>query len=245
MSLSNSERERYDRQLRVWGEEAQLKLKKAKVLIVGVGGLGSPVAIYLTAAGVGKLVLVDNGILELSNMNRQILYTTEDLGKPKVYIAAERLRKLNPNVEIEAIKAQLDEELADKLVKNVDVVVDALDNWETRLILNKACVENRKPLVHAGVEGWYGQLMTVIPGKTPCLNCIMPAPPPPRETPLPIVPTTPGLLGVLEANEVIKLIIEGKSSFEGRMLVYDGLRGEFSTIELKRNPNCPICSKLG
>ncbi len=245
MSLSDSERERYDRQLRVWGKEAQLKLKKAKVLIVGVGGLGSPVAIYLTAAGIGKLVLVDDGVLELSNMNRQILYTTEDLGKPKVYVAAERLRKLNPNVEIEAIKARLDEELAYKLVKDVDVVVDALDNWETRLILNKACVENRKPLVHAGVEGWYGQLMTVIPGKTPCLNCIMPAPPPPRETPLPIVPTTPGVLGVLEANEVIKLVIEGRSSFEGRMLVYDGLRGEFSTIELKRNPNCPVCSKLG
>ncbi len=245
MSLSDSEIERYDRQLRVWGREAQLKLKKARVLIVGVGGLGSPVAIYLTAMGVGKLVLVDDGVLELSNMNRQILYSTDDLGKPKVYVAAERLRKLNPNVEIEPVKARLDEELAMELVRKVDVVVDALDNWETRLILNKACVENRKPLVHAGVEGWYGQLMTVIPGKTPCLNCIMPAPPPPRDSPLPIVPTTPGVLGVLEANEVVKLIIEGRSSFEGRMLVYDGLRGEFTVIELKRNPNCPVCGKLG
>ncbi len=245
MSLLSEERERYDRQLRVWGEEAQLKLKKARVLIVGVGGLGSPVSIYLTAMGVGKLILVDDGVLELSNMNRQILYTTDDLGKPKVYVAANRLRKLNPNVEIEAVKAKLDEKLAMELVGKVDIVVDALDNWETRLILNKACVEHRKPLVHAGVEGWYGQLMTVIPGKTPCLNCIMPAPPPPRETPLPIVPTTPGVLGVLEANEVLKLIVEGRSSFEGKMLVYDGLRGEFTVIKLKRNPNCPVCSRLG
>ena len=244
MSLSSDEIERYDRQLRVWSREEQLKLRNSSVLVVGVGGLGSPVALYLTAMGVGKLILVDDGVLELSNMNRQILYTTKDLGKPKVYVAAERLRQLNPNVEVEPIKARLDEKLASELVQRVDVVVDALDNWESRLILNRACVEHRKPLVHAGVEGWYGQLMTVIPGKTPCLNCIMPAPPPPRDTPLPIVPTTPGLLGVLEANEVVKLIIKGRSSFEGRMLVYDGLRGEFTVIELKRNPNCPVCGGL-
>ncbi len=244
MSLSSDEIERYDRQLRVWSREEQLKLKYSSVLIVGVGGLGSPVALYLTAMGVGKLVLVDDGVLELSNMNRQILYTTKDLGKPKVYVAAERLRQLNPNVKIEPIKARLDEKLASELVQKVDVVVDALDNWESRLVLNKACIEHRKPLVHAGVEGWYGQLMTVIPGRTPCLNCIMPAPPPPRDSPLPIVPTTPGLLGVLEANEVVKLIIKERSSFEGRMLVYDGLRGEFTVIELKRNPNCPVCGDI-
>ncbi len=244
LQLSREEVERYDRQLRVWSVEDQLKLKNSSVLIVGVGGLGSPVAIYLTVTGVGKLVLVDEGVVELSNLNRQVLYGVDDIGNPKVKVAAIKLRRLNPKVEVVPIKAKLTEELAEKLVPQVDVVVDALDNWETRFILNKICVKHRKPLVHGGVEAWYGQVMTVIPGKTPCLQCLVPVMPKPRETPIPIVPTTPGVIGLVEASEVIKLILGKGGLLAGRLLVYDGLHGEFTTIKVSRNPNCPVCRAL-
>lgn len=242
--LSREEKERYNRQLLVWSVNDQLKLRNSTVLVVGVGGLGSPISIYLTATGVGNLILVDEGEVELSNLNRQILYSEEDLGKPKVYVAAEKLREFNPYVRIEPIKAKFTEDLAEKLIPRVDVVVDALDNWETRLILNKVCVKYRKPLVHGGIEAWYGQVMVIIPGKTPCLQCLIPSPPRPRQTPLPIVPTTPGVVGVLEANEVLKLLLDKGELLTNRMLVYDGFRGEFTVIKVSRNPNCPVCSMI-
>ena len=244
LQLSREEVDRYDRQLRVWSIEDQLKLKNSSVLVVGVGGLGSPIAVYLTAIGVGKLVLVDEGVVELSNLNRQILYSTDDIGKPKVEVAANKLRRLNPNVEVVPIKARLTEELAEKLVPQVNVVVDALDNWETRFILNKVCVKYRKPLVHGGVEAWYGQAMTIIPGKTPCLQCLVPVMPKPRETPIPIVPTTPGIIGLIEANEVVKLILGKGNLLINKLLVYDGLHGEFTTVKVSRNPNCPVCGNI-
>ena len=244
LQLSSEEVDRYDRQLRVWSIEDQLKLKNSSVLVVGVGGLGSPVAVYLTAIGVGKLVLVDEGVVELSNLNRQVLYSVDDIGKPKVEVAASKLRRLNPNVEIVPIKARLTEELAEKLVPQVNVVVDALDNWETRFILNKVCVKYRKPLVHGGVEAWYGQAMTIIPGKTPCLQCLVPVMPKPRETPIPIVPTTPGIIGLIEANEVVKLILGKGNLLINKLLVYDGLHGEFTTVKVSRNPNCPVCGNI-
>ncbi len=244
VELSPEEKERYQRQLLAWSIEDQLKLKESTVLVVGVGGLGSSITIYLTAVGVGKLILVDGEVVELSNLNRQVLYSVDDIGKPKVYVAAEKLRKLNPHVEIKPVKARLTEELAEELVPKADVVVDALDNWETRLVLNKVCVKYRKPLVHGGIEAWYGQAMTIIPGKTPCLQCLVPTPPKSRKTPIPVVPMTPGIIGLIEANEVVKLLLGRGELLLNRMLVYDGFRGEFMAIKVSRNPNCPVCSMI-
>lgn len=244
VKLSSEEKERYQRQLLLWSIEDQLKLKESTVLVVGVGGLGSSITIYLTAVGIGKLILVDGEVVELSNLNRQVLYSVDDIGKPKVYVAAEKLRKLNPHVKIEPVKTRLTEELAEELVPKADVVVDALDNWETRLILNRVCVKHRKPLIHGGIEAWYGQVMTIIPGKTPCLQCLVPTLPKSRETPIPIVPMTPGIIGLIEANEVVKLLLGKGELLLNRMLVYDGFREEFTSIKVSRNPNCPVCSMI-
>jgi molybdopterin/thiamine biosynthesis adenylyltransferase len=243
MSLSPEELARYDRQLSVIGVEGQEKLKKARVLIVGVGGLGSIVSLYLVAAGVGELVLLDEGVVELSNLNRQILYDTSDVGKPKVTVASEKLRRLNPWVSIKPIQARTSEELLDKLVGEVDLVIDALDNWESRLVLNKVCVKHNKPLIHAGVQGFYGQLMVVVPRVTPCLQCIVPRSP---LTPskIPVLPPTPGVLGSLQANEALKIITGIGKPALNKLIVYDGLKMEFTAVNVYRNPNCPICGDL-
>ena len=230
--------ERYDRQIPVIGIDGQRKLAQSSVLIAGVGGLGSPVSLYLVAMGIGTLVLVDDGEVELSNLNRQILYSTHDIGKRKVDIAKRKLQELNPHVNIEVYAQRLNEELARDLVKRVDVVVDALDNWETRMILNKVCVEYRKPLVHAGVEGFYGQVMTIVPGKGPCLACLFTTMPPSR-TRIPVMGITPGVLGTIEAAEVVKVLLSIGKPLIGRMLIVDLLSMEFRTIEVKRNPQCP------
>ncbi len=235
--------ERYDRQIPVIGIDGQRKLAQSSVLIVGVGGLGSPVSLYLAAMGIGKLVLVDKEEVELSNLNRQILYSTRDIGKKKVDVAKHRLQELNPYVEIEVYEQSLDEDLARDLVKRVDAVVDALDNWETRMILNKVCVEYRKPLVHAGVEGFYGQVMTVVPGKGPCLACLFTRTSPSR-TRIPVMGVTPGVLGAIEAAEVVKLLLSMGKPLVGRMLIVDLLSMEFRTIEVRRNPRCPVCSSV-
>ncbi|MCD6301282.1 MAG: HesA/MoeB/ThiF family protein [Staphylothermus sp.] len=238
--LTKEEIERYSRQIMVFGEEGQVKLKSSTVLVAGVGGLGSPVSYYLVAAGIGKLIIIDEGVVELSNLQRQILYTVDDIGKPKVFVAAERLRKLNPNVEIVPVHERITEELLEKYIKDVDVVVDALDNWETRIILDKVCYRNNKPFVHAGVEGFYGQMTFIIPGKTPCLRCIFPIHKQGEKRTIPIVSTTPGILGVLEANEVLKYILGMGEVLANKLLIYNGLYNMFEIIEIKTD-NCKIC----
>lgn len=243
MSLSQLELERYDRQLKIIGVEGQEKLKKSRVLVVGAGGLGSPVLLYLAAAGVGELVVVDDGLVELSNLNRQILYRTSDIGKPKVDIAFERLRELNPHVKITPIHKRADKQLLEELVPSVDLVIDALDNWETRFILNEICVKHRKPLIHAGVYGLYGQLLVVIPGITPCLQCLLPRKPA-ETTGIPVLGPTPGVLGALQAVEAIKILTGYGKPALNKLVVYDGVNGEFTTLQLSRNPKCPVCSGL-
>ncbi len=235
-------KERYDRQIMLLGIENQKRLKDAKVLVVGAGGLGSATLNYLVAAGVGNIILIDNGVIELSNLNRQILYNEEDLGKSKAKVACEKLRKLNSEINIECHESTFSYELGKELVKKVDIAIDALDNWESRFILNKLCVNYRKPFVHAGIEGWYGQITTIFPGKGPCLYCLI-RKAKTREK-IPIIGVTPGVLGVLEAAEAIKMILGVGEPLIGRLLIVDLYTMDFKIITIKRDPNCPVCGSL-
>ena len=243
MTLSKEELERYNRQIMVWGIEAQEKLKKSTVLVVGAGGLGSAVSLYLVAAGVGRLIIVDPQEVELSNLNRQVLHWTPDIGRQKVESAKEKLEKLNPHIEVEAVAEKFTEKNAARLVGQADVAVDAADNWATRFTLNEACVKLGKPFVHAGVRGMYGQLTVIYPGKGPCLRCIIPRTPP-EEAPLPVVGALPGIMGTMEALEALKLLTGHGKSLIGKLLIFDGNRGETTILSVKRRTNCPVCGTI-
>ena len=237
--------ERYQRQLPILGEEGQKKVSSSSVLIVGVGGLGSIVSLYLAAAGVGKLVLVDNQRIEVSNLNRQILYRERDVGEKKVLVAAARLRELNPALKVIPIDTKIDRSNVDEIVQMADVVVDALDNWETRLIVNESCVRHGKPFIHAGVEAFYGQVSTIIPGKTACLQCIISKPPPPRNH-IPVIGAAVGVIGSIEALEVIKLLAFGEEhTLAGKLLIVDLKNYSLDVIRVERRPDCPVCSSVG
>lgn len=239
--LKPEELERYDRQIRLFGVEGQIRLKNSSVLVVGLGGLGSPASIYLAAAGVGKLIVVDKEVVELSNLNRQILYSTRDLGKPKTQVAREKLKELNPEVEIVPVQREADEELLEDLVKTVDLVIDGLDNWKTRFIVNRVCVKYRKPLIHGGIQGLYGQVMVIIPGKTPCLNCILPREPGAEEMTFPVLGPTPGLIAMVQVTEAIKLLTGYGNPVLNKLIVYDGYNMVFHEVSVARNPQCPTC----
>ncbi len=232
--------ERYSRQIPLIGRDGQEKLASSSVAVIGVGGLGSAASIYLVAAGIGRLFIIDDGLVELSNLQRQILYTVDDIGKPKVFAARERLEKINPNTEIIPVKGKFTIEKADEILPQVDLAIDALDNWETRIILDKAAWRHGKPYIHAGVHGFYGQLTVLVPGKTPCLRCIFPSKTR-MEQPIPVFPTTPGVLGVLEANEALKLLLGKGEPLMNKILIYDGLIGLFEIVEVNISPNCPVC----
>ncbi len=238
--LTKEEIERYSRQIILFGEEGQEKLKSTTVLVAGAGGLGSAVLYYLVAAGIGKLIVIDDGLVELSNLQRQILYTVDDIGKPKVFVAAEKLRKLNPHVKIIPVNKRITKELLEEYIEDVDIVVDALDNWEARVVLDSVCYKNNTPYVHAGVEGFYGQITFIIPGKTPCLRCIFPMKKLGEKKVIPVVSTTPGILGVLEANEVIKYVVGIGEVLSNKLLVYNGLYNMFEVIEINAS-DCDIC----
>jgi len=240
--LSSSEMLRYDRQLMIsgWGVEGQLKLKRSRVVVMGAGGLGSPIAMYLAAAGVGNLVIVDRDRYELSNLNRQLLGWQKDVGRPKAVAAKEKLEALNPEVEVEAIISEITEESVRDLLDRSDVVVDGTDNWSVRFVANAECVRRGIPLVHAGVQGFFGQVTTIIPRKGPCLRCIMPQSPPDVKR-FPIVGVTPGLFAMLESMEALKIILGIGSLLTGKILIFNGEEMAFDLLEVRRNPKCPVC----
>jgi len=237
--------ERYDRQLRIhgFGLEGQERLKRASVMVVGLGGLGCLASMYLAAAGVGRLVVIDGDFVELSNLNRQLLHWSGDVGKPKTSSAAVKLRQLNPEVEVVEVASRLDEGVARSLVEDVDVVVDGLDNYRSRLIINKACVESLKPYIYAGVRGFEGRVMTIVPGRGPCLRCLIPLDPPEPQD-LPVLGATPGVAASLEAMEAVKLIVGLGEPLIGRLLVFNGLSMSFQTIKVERRPGCSVCGGL-
>ena len=239
--LSPEEKQRYDRQIMIpgIGEAGQEKIKKASVVIAGAGGLGSPVALYLTAAGVGTVRVIDNDKVELSNLNRQILHGDKDIGKAKTASAYDKLTKLNKNITIETVHITIDESNAAQLTEGFDVIVDAMDNLSTRFLLNKAAVKHKVPFIHGAVSGLEGRAMTVIPCKSACLKCIYHALPP--EHKFPVLGTTPAVIGAIEATEVIKYITGIGTLLTDRLLIYDGLNIKFTELKVVRNINCEHC----
>jgi molybdopterin/thiamine biosynthesis adenylyltransferase len=242
--LSVDERKRYDRQIMIRGvgEEGQEKLKRAKILIAGAGGLGSPAAMYLTAAGVGKIRVVDHDSVELSNLNRQVLHWDEDIGRSKVESATEKLKKLNRAVEIEAIEETITEANLSQLVADSDLIVDAMDNLPTRYLLNKAAVERNIPFFHGAIYAFEGRAMTIIPGKTACLRCVYHGVVPGEK--FPVMGVAPGVIGCIQATEVVKYIVGIGELLTNRFLIYDGLNLTFTELRVKKDPNCEDCGHV-
>ena len=242
--LTKDELARYDRQIMIKGigEEGQEKLKQAKVFIAGSGGLGSPVAIYLAAAGVGMMRLVDHDTVELSNLNRQVLHGDGDIGRKKIDSAVDKLKKLNQSVDIEAIDETITEENVPQLVTGFDLIVDATDNLPTRYLLNKAAIDKNMPFFHGAVYGFEGRAMTIIPGKTACLWCVYQG----RitEGKFPVIGVAPAIIGCIQATEVIKYIVGIGKLLTNSLLIYDGLNLEFTRLTIKRDPNCQHCGHV-
>ena len=239
--LNKNELVRYDRQILIdgFGKEGQEKLKKAKVFIAGSGGLGSPVSIYLAAAGVGTMRIVDCDNVELSNLNRQVLHWSSDIGKEKVNSAAEKLGNLNPHVRIEAIKETINESNISQLIGDADVIIDAMDNLETRHLLNRLSLKNNIPFFHGAVRGFEGRASTFIPGQTACFACMYGITLP--EQKFPVLGTTAAVIGSIQATEVIKYITGLGKLLLNRLLVFNGLTMEFTEYKINMNPECTQC----
>jgi molybdopterin-synthase adenylyltransferase len=238
--LDRDELVRYDRQLRIpsFGEAAQEKLKASHVVIAGVGGLGCASATYLAAAGVGHITIVDFDVVDLSNLNRQVLYWQEDIGEKKVLVAQKKLSKLNPTVEITAICAEITEQNALTIVTGAQVVVDGLDKVEPRLAINTACVRQKIPYVYAGVSRLRGMMTTIIPGETPCLACFNPEGP----RGLGVIGMIPALIANLQGLETIKLITGERPSLAGKLLLFNGDDVKFRIYDIEKNEGCQVCS---
>ena len=231
---------RYSRQISIpgFGKEKQRKLKSAKVMVAGAGGLGSAAALYLAAAGIGYIKIIDDDAVELSNLNRQIFYGEEDIGKDKASCAEKKLKSMNADIKVRGIKEKITEDNAVELIKDVDAVVDCLDNFDTRYIINDACIKLGIPLFHGACMEFGGQAMTVIPEETACLRCIFPKPPHKK---VPILGAVAGAIGTIQATEVVKFFAGIEPALAGKLLIYDGKFFSYELIELKRRENCPSC----
>lgn len=242
--LTNFEIDRYQRHfnIREWDETAQERLKKTTVFVAGAGGLGSPVLYYLAAAGVGKIIFCDRDKVDLSNLNRQILYDIDDLGKDKVFAAAGKLGKLNDCIELLPLKCDINDNITSS-ISGCDLIIDCVDNFEARHTLNRISLEKKIPLLHAGVTEFYAQLTLLIPGKTPCLGCIIPEGSPPSGKG--IVGAMAGIAGSVEALEAIKFLTGIGENLSNRLLFIDMKNISFNVINIKKNPECRICSGKG
>jgi sulfur-carrier protein adenylyltransferase/sulfurtransferase len=248
-TLTAEQRERYSRHLLLdeVGLEGQQKLLDAKVLLLGAGGLGSPTALYLAAAGVGTLGIVDNDVVDLSNLQRQVIHSSERIGVPKVDSAEQTIRELNPDVKVNKYPVRLDASNIMEILPGYDIVVDGLDNFPTRYLLNDASVRLKIPVVSAAILGFEGQLSVFKPYDGPCYRCLFPVPPPAELAPScganGVLGVLPGTMGLLQATEVIKLILGEGDPLIGRLLMYDALAAEVNEVKVRRDPECPICSR--
>jgi sulfur-carrier protein adenylyltransferase/sulfurtransferase len=248
-TLTAEQRDRYSRHLLLpeVGIDGQLKLLDAKVLLLGAGGLGSPAALYLAAAGVGTLGIVDNDEVDLSNLQRQIIHSSERIGVPKVDSAEETINALNPDIKVEKYPVRLGPENIVEIISGYDIVVDGLDNFPTRYLLNDASVRLGIPVVSAAILGFEGQLSVFKPHDGPCYRCLFPVPPPAELAPScganGVLGVLPGTMGLLQATEVIKLILGEGEPLIGRLLMYDALSATVSEVKVRRDPDCPICSR--
>ena len=241
--LTEEDRKRYHRQMMItgWGEEGQEKLKSARVFVAGAGGLGSPASIYLAVAGVGSIRICDFDSPDLSNLNRQILHSDSRIGVNKAESARISLTSLNPSIEIEAISTRIEAENVDELVADAQIILDCMDNFPTRYVLNQCAVRKRIPLVHGAVWGLEGRLTFLHPPETPCFQCIFPIAPP-KEL-FPVLGAVPGMIGCLQAVETLKYLTATGENLKGKLLVWDGLDMAFSIFRLPKDPNCAVCGK--
>ena len=248
-ALSKEEITRYSRHLIMpeVGMDGQLKLKQAKVLCIGTGGLGAPLGLYLAAAGVGRIGLVDFDKVDLSNLQRQILFDTNDIGRPKIEAATNRLRNLNPDIQIDNFETRLTSENALDILKDYDIVVDGTDNFPTRYLVNDACVILGKPNVYGSIFRFEGQITIFGYPGGPCYRCLYPEPPPPGLVPScaegGVLGVLPGIVGAIQAAETLKLIIGKGESLVGRLLLFDALAMRFRELKLRKNPECPVCGE--
>jgi len=248
-TLSKEEIMRYSRHLIMpeVGMDGQLKLKQAKVLCIGTGGLGAPLGLYLAAAGVGRIGLVDFDSVDLTNLQRQILFGTDDIGRPKIEAATDRLRNLNPDIQIDRFETRLTSENALDILKNYDIVVDGTDNFPTRYLVNDACVILGKPNVYGSIFRFEGQITIFGAPGGPCYRCLYPEPPPPGLVPScaegGVLGVLPGIVGAIQAAETLKLIIGKGEPLIGRLLLFDALAMRFRELKLRKNPECPACGE--
>src|SRR5690348_10676804 len=248
-TLTNEEVLRYSRHLILpdVGVDGQRKLKAGRILLIGAGGLGSPLALYLAAAGVGTLGLVDFDVVDVSNLQRQVLHGTKDIGRPKLDSARDRIRDVNPHVHVESYETRLTADNALDIIRDYDVVIDGTDNFATRYLTNDACVLLGKPNVYGSIFRFEGQASVFALEEGPCYRCLFPEPPPPGLVPScaegGVLGILPGLVGVIQATEVIKLILGSGDPLIGRLLLIDALGMKFRELKLRKNPDCPVCGK--
>ncbi|OHE64316.1 MAG: hypothetical protein A2Z99_15400 [Treponema sp. GWB1_62_6] len=244
--LDEEERERYSRQtmLPAWGEEGQLRLKRSVVFVAGLGGLGGPVCLYLAAAGVGTLILCDDGLVEISNLNRQLLYDEADLGKPKTAAAARKLRGLNPRTETVERRVRLREGSVAGIASDADILVDCLDNYQARQVLNAHAVRAGLPLLHGGVLGAGGQFAFLFPPLTPCLHCIFPDDAAERSAPLPAVGPAAGMVASVQALAALRYLVFGEPTMPNLFWRTDGWNPQAEALEIQRDERCPVCGRI-
>ena len=246
--LSAEQKQRYSRHLLIpeVGTAGQAKLLGSKALLIGAGGLGSPASLYLAAAGVGTIGIVDFDVVDLSNLQRQIVHTNDRVGERKVESARKSINALNPEVKVVAHEEMLGPDNVERLIAGYDVILDGTDTFETRYTLNDAAVAAGIPVVHASVFRFEGQLTTFVPYEGPCYRCLYPTPPPPELAPgcsvAGVLGVVPGILGMLQANEALKVLLGIGETLSGRLLLFDALETEFTELKLRRDPNCPVCS---
>jgi len=249
MDYSESQLERYSRHiiLKDVGVEGQLKISCAKVLVIGAGGLGSPALLYLAAAGVGTIGIADGDVVDLSNLQRQVIHFTEDVDKPKILSAKEKINNLNPDVNVITYEKMLTAENIRGIIDEYDFIIDGTDNFPAKFLVNDACFFSKKPFSHAGILRFFGQTITVVPGESTCYRCIFREPPPLDAVPscaqAGVLGVIAGVLGTLQANEALKYILGKKNLIINRLLTFDALESKFRDLPLEKNPDCPVCGE--